>query len=67
MTVNVDAPLEWQKYIKMPAETVVKRRVLPGKEVAIIRIIAKPQYDSKAARSALAKVGFKVEWKTLRS
>ena len=50
----------------MPVETVVKRRVLPRKDVAIIRIIAKPQYNSKVARGALAKISFKVEWKALR-
>ena len=66
VTVNVGVPSEWQKYNKIPVETVVKRQVLPGEEVAIIRIIAKPQYNSKVARGALARVSFKVEWKALK-
>ena len=64
--VTVDFPSEWQKFIEMPTETVVKRRVLPGKEVAIISIIAKPQYDSKVARSALSKIGFKGRMEDLK-
>ena len=67
VTISIDAPTEWRKYIKMPKESVVKKRIPPRKEVAIVRIISKQEYDKKTARDALTKITFRIEWKTLKS
>ncbi len=66
ITVHVDVPAEWRKYLNKLTETKKRKKIKKGKEISIVRIIAKAEYDTKTAREALNKVGFRIEWKTLK-
>ena len=66
LTASITVTEEYRQLVVMPKSTIVKVILLPGKEVAVCRIVAR-QKEAANAKAALNHVQFHVEWKVVAS